>query len=464
VGKRECWRARQASNLCPITGESGLTQTAVTGGSGQYTVPGLPVGTYSAKFEIQGFKTSVRNRLTLQVAQTLRLDTQLEVGELAETVTVSGAFEIIQRDTPDVGTTVSREYLTSLPLSMGGGRSPEVFAYKMTPGVEGDTWTSRINGSPAFSKEVLLEGASVTTYLAGHFGESSVSMEALEEFKIQTSGLSAEFGRTAGGVFNFVMRSGQNRTHGTGFSTIRNEALNANTFLNNAAGRPKSRDRQNNFGGSFGGPVVIPGVYDGHDRTFFYVAAEKFRVRTYVYGAPNRSTPQLEMYDGDLSRLLTTTVVGNDALGRPIFRGAIYDPLTLREVNGVFVADPFPGNRIPANRISPTSKRIGDIAKQHYAPISSALTANNLAPTQNTPEFDQNQWSFKIDQVMSSRQRLSGSLARNTRPRLLLDQGGLWDSNDAVGGPFSTARRQVINSWLAARPTIRRSRRRWSTA
>src|SRR5688572_31944049 len=110
-----------------LTGESGLTQIAVTGGSGQYTVPNLPVGTYSARFELQGFKTSVRNGLTLQVAQTLRLDSQLEVGNLAETVTVSGAFDIIQRDTPDVGTTVSREYLTSLPLSMGGGRSPETF-------------------------------------------------------------------------------------------------------------------------------------------------------------------------------------------------------------------------------------------------------------------------------------------------------------------------------------------------
>jgi len=190
-------------------------------------------------------------------------------------------------------------------------------------------------------------------------------------------------------------------------------------------------------------------VYDGHNRTFFYAAAEKFRVRTYVFAAPNRSAPQLEMYDGNLSRLLTTTVVGNDALGRPIYRGAIYDPQTLREVNGVFVADPFPGNIIPSNRISQVSKRIGEIAKQHYAPISDALTANNLFPTQNTPEFDQNQWSFKGDHVFSNSQRLSGSLARNTRPRLLLDAGGLWNSNDAVGGPFSTARRQVINSWLA---------------
>jgi len=432
-----------------ITDESGLTHTAHTNTEGQYTVPNLPVGTYAAKFEIEGFKTLIRDALPLQVSQTLRVDAELQVGQLAETVSVSGTPQLIQRETPDVGTTVSREYLTALPLSMGGGRYPETFAYRLTPGVEGDTWTSRINGSPAFSKEVLLEGASVTTYLAGHFGESSVSMEALQEFKIQTSGLSAEYGRTGGGVFNFVMRSGQNQIHGTGFSTIKNEALNANTFLNNAAGRPKGRDRQQNYGASFGGPVVVPGAYDGRNRTFFYAAAEKFTVRTYVYAAPNRSVPQLEMYDGNLSRLLTNTVVGTDALGRPIFRGAIYDPLTLREVNGRFVADPFPGNIIPANRISQVSRRIGEIAKKHYAPVNDALTFNNLFPTANQPEFDQNQWSFKVDQVISSRQRLSGSLARNTRPRLLLDAGGPWDANDPLGGPLSTARRQVINSWLA---------------
>ena len=431
------------------TDQSGFTVTTHTNTAGQYTVTSLPVATYTAKFELAGFKTLVRDKLTLQVSQTLQLDAELQVGQRLETVSVSGTPQLIQRETAEVGTTVTREYLTLLPLSVGGGRSPEAFAYRLTPGVQGDTWTSRINGSPAFSKEVLLEGASVTTYLAGHFGESSVSMEALQEFKIQTSGLSAEHGRTGGGVFNFVMRSGQNQLHGTALTTLRNEALNANTFLNNANGRPKSRDRQTNYGGSFGGPVVIPGLYNGRNRTFFFVAAEKFKVRSYVYGAPNRSAPQLEMYNGDLSRLLTNTVVGTDALGRPIFRGAIYDPLTLREVNGVFVADPFPGNIIPANRISRVSRGIGEIAKRHYAPVSSSLTANNLFPTQNQPEFDQNQWSFKIDQRLTTRQRLSGSVARNTRPRLLLDAGGLWDANDPLGGPLSTARRQVINSWLA---------------
>src|SRR5207247_18878 len=157
----------------------------------------------------------------------------------------------------------------------------------------------------------------------------------------------------------------------------------------------------------------------------------------------------LEMYDGNVSRLLTSTVVGTDALGRTIFRGAIYDPLTLRQVDGRFVADPFPGNIIQPSRISTVSKGIGNIAKKHYAPLSTALTANSQFPLANTPEFDQNQWSFKIDHNFSIRQKLTGGLARNRRPRLLLDQGGVWDSGDPIGGPLSTARRQVVNSWLA---------------
>ena len=271
-------------------------------------MPSLPVGIYTAKFEITGFKTLVRDQLTLEVSQTLRLDAELQVGQLAETVSVSGTPQLIQRETPEVGTTVTREYLMALPLSMGGGRYPETFAYRLSPGVQGDTWTSRINGSPAFSKEVLLEGASVTTYLAGHFGESSVSMEALQEFKMQTSGLSAEFGRTGGGVFNFVMRSGSESVHGTGLRHAPQRSTERE-YVSQQRRRPtKARDRQSNYGGSFGGPVVIPGVYDGHNRTFFFAAAEKFRVRTYVFGAPNRSAPQLEMYDGNLSRLLTTTL------------------------------------------------------------------------------------------------------------------------------------------------------------
>ncbi|MCI0622643.1 MAG: TonB-dependent receptor [Acidobacteria bacterium] len=421
---------------------------------GQYHLPNLPIGTYSIKFEAPGFKVQQRENITLQISQVLRLDAQLEVGSEKEVVNVVADAPLLQTETPEVGTTVARDYLFDLPLSFGdfSGRSPEYFAYRLTPGVEGDTWTSRINGSPTFSKEVLLDGASVTSSFSGHFGETSVSIEALEEFKIQTSGLSAEYGRTGGGVFNFVMRSGQNAPHGSLFGQLRNEALNANSFANNASGRPRALERKHNFGGSFGAPIYIPKIYNGKDKSFFFFALERFRQRALAYGAPNRSVPQLEMYDGNLSRLLTTTQNGVDALGRPIFRGAIYDPLTLRQVNGQFVADPFPGNIIPSERISQVSRRISSIAKQHYAPISSALVANNLVPITSDPALDQKQWSFKIDHNLSQRQRISGSLARNIRPRFLTSgsaTGGVWDQREEGGGPLSEAWRQTINSWLA---------------
>jgi hypothetical protein len=423
--------------------------SAQSNDAGQYTVPNLPIGGYSVKFEATGFKTTLRDQLTLGVAQTLRVDAQLEVGGTNETISITGDAGVLQTETPDVGTTVTRQQLDQLPLSFAGGRSPESFAYKLTPGVEGGTWQAKINGSPFFSKEVLLDGASVTTYLSGHFGESYVSPEALGEFKIQTSGLSAEYGRTGGGVFNFVMRSGTNDWHGSAFGQLRNEALNANSFINNARGLPRARERRFNYGGSFGGPVRIPFLYNGRDKTFFFFALERYRERQLVFGAPNRSVPQLEMYDGNLSRLLTTEVVGTDALGRPIYRGAIYDPKTLRQVNGRFVADPFPGNIIPANRISQVSRRIGEIGKKYYAPVGTALVANNFFPTSTTPEFDQNQWSVRMDHNLSEKQKLSGMLARSIRPRLLLDAGGPWSALDATGGPLSAARRQVINSWLA---------------
>lgn len=394
------------------------TQNAIaseTNEFGHYSVPNLLIGLYAVKVEANGFKAWRREGLTLGVSQTLRVDANLEVGATSETVTVTGEASLLQTETPEVGTTINKQHLDQLPLSFVGGRSPENFAYKLTPGVEGGTWQAKINGSPFFSKEVLLDGATVTTYLSGHFGESYVSPEALGEFKIQTSGLSSEYGRTGGGVFNFVMRSGENQLHGSAFGQLRNEALNANSFINNARDLPRAKERRFNYGGSFGGPVWIPKIYNGRDKTFFFFALERYRERQLVFGTPNRTVPQLEMYDGNLSRLLTTEQIGTDALGRPIYRGAIYDPNTLRQVDGRFVADPFPGNIIPTARISQVSRRIGEIGKKFYAPVGAALVANNFFPTSTTPEFDQNQWSVRADHNLTAKQKMNGMIARSVR-------------------------------------------------
>jgi hypothetical protein len=433
--------------------QNNSTFNSVTNEAGQYTVPNLPIGQYRIRFESEGFKATVREGLTLNVAQVARIDAAMQVGSVSESVEVTAEAPLLQTETPEVGTLLNNRTVIDMPLGFSGGRYAENFAYRLTPGVAGNNWESRINGAPAFSKEVVLDGASATIYIGGHMGESSPSMEALQEFRVQTSGMSAEYGRTGGGIFNFVMKSGQNDFHGSAMGQIHNEWADANTFTNNFYGRPKRRDRRHNWALSGGGPVLIPKIYNGRDKTFFYVAYERYKEQFGGGGSPTVTLPLPEWWNGDLSRYLTNEQVGTDALGRPVFRGQIFDPNTTRTVNGQIVRDPFPGNMIPANRISQVSRRLGDIFQRHYVPTvrdasgQIALVNNAFFPVSNQAGFTQDQFSVKVDQFVSESHRLAGSFVSVDRPRNLIDSGGPWDFNDPQGGPLSRSRLQRVQSW-----------------
>jgi len=443
-----------AKVLARNEGTSGLTET-VTNESGQFTLPNLPTGMYSVTIESPSFKKSERRGIELNVSQVVRVDVSLEVGSVAETVEVSGELPRVQTDSPEVGTSLTNRQFIDLPLSIAGARLVENFAYAVTPGVSGNSWTSNINGSSAFSKETLLDGATVTTYLSGHFGESSVSAEALQEFRIQTSGMSAEYGRAQAGVFNYVMKSGQNEIHGSAYGMLRNEALNANTLINNARGVARNRDRHFNYAFSFGGPVVLPKIYNGKNKTFFYSTYEKYQQRITGFGSPNITHPLPEFLEGDFSRLLGPTV-GQDALGNAVARGAIYDPATFTQLaNGRWVGQMFPGNRIPVNRFSQVSRNVTGLIREGYLPTvrnpdgTIPLVNNAARPVSNTPFFDQYQFALKGDQMISSTHRVSASYSLTRRPRLLLDQTRAWDAAKADGGPLGSARNQIIKSNLA---------------
>jgi hypothetical protein len=426
-----------------------------TGDAGQYTIPNLPPGVYDVSIDAKGFKKSVRSGVRIDVAQSVRVDARIEPGPVMESIELVEPPALLELDKSETGTLIDGRQVVDFPLSFAGGRSPEDFAYKLAPGVQGDNWMSRVNGSPAFSKEVLLDGASVTTYIAGHFGESSVSLEALEELRVQTSGYSAEYGRTAGGIFNFVMKSGGNQLHGSAMGQIRNEWMDANSFINNAYGRPKQRDRRDNYAFSLGGPVVLPRVYSGTSRTFFFVAVERYSETNAGLGSPNVTVPLTEWWSGDMSRYLTTQSLGKDALGANVLRGQIYDPLSTQNIGGKLVRTPFVGNLIPANRISAVSKKLGQIMTQDYAPAVKqadgqyAMINNSFFPTANTASFYQTQLSIKLDHNLTSRQKLSGSWEYVDRPRILLDQGGVWNATLPDGGPLSRARSQDVHSQMA---------------
>ena len=431
------------------------TTTSVTNENGQYVRPNLPIGTYEITAEAPGFKKTVRSGITLGVTEVLRVDIQLEIGSTGESVQVTADVPRLQTDTPQIGTSLTSKSLTTLPLSFSGGRTAESFAYMITPGVSGGTFESHINGSTSFSKETLVEGASVTVNQGGDFSPMAVSVEALQEVRFQTGGMSAEYGRTQAGVFNYVMKSGTNKVHGSAYFGLRNEALNANTFANKARGVDRQPDRKHNFAFSGGGPVYIPKIYDGRNKTFFYGSYERYKERNYGLSAPNRTAPIPEFYQGDFSRLLGPALPQTDALGRQVLRGAIYDPLTFRQVNGRWVGDMFPGNIIPQSRFSDVSKRLNEIATRHYLPtIRDAsgripLQNNMVFPSSGNPEWDHYQKSIKVDHIISDRQRIAGSYNNKYAPRLILDAGGLWDTNELYGGPLAKARRRPDYGWFA---------------
>lgn len=218
--------------------------------------------------------------------------------------------------------------------------------------------------------------------------------------------------------------------------------------------RPEGLDKFRWVCGSRSDPTrhLIPKFYNGRNRTFFFGAFEHYVQERLQLGTMNTTVPIPAFLNGDFGALLTNTKVGTDALGRDIFAGQIFDPKTLRRVGGRWVADPFLGNMIPANRPSKVSANVIDIYRKSYQPMMPGFLTNNSAlPLYNDPWFHQTQLTFKGDHSSSASSKLSGSLIWTQRPRILVDQGGVWDPlhADKTGGPFSRARNQEVASRAA---------------
>ncbi len=421
------------------------TYRTVSTSAGEFTAVNLPSGIYEITFEANGPKRLVRSNVAVVVSEVTRLDASLQVGDTKETVEVTADASLLQTDSAVTGQVIRNRDVTDMPLSFSGSRNAQNFAFQLVAGVSGSSGTSYINGTPAFSTEILVDGATATGYRSGDFSQQSPSPEALEEFKAETSGMSAEYGRTAGGVFNFVMKSGANQVHGSGLFGLRNESLDARSFTNNYYNLPKTRDRQNDEGGSFGGPVYIPKVYHGKDKTFFYFAYERFHTSGGGASAPNQMVPPPSWLNGDMSNLLTNQNVGKDALGGNVVRGAIYDPDSSMTVGGQLVRTMFPGNIIPPSRISTVSQRVIAVLKKDYPATVPGPNGDYLLPNNAFAGYDTwqtfKQTSLKGDHNFGSRNHLSGSFARTTQPQLTANASGVhvWNSALPYGGPFTSA-------------------------
>src|SRR4051812_20907859 len=362
-----------------------LTRNVTSDTSGEYTVPSLPTGRYTVMSEMSGFKALALSNIEVGVDQRVRIDLKLEVGAMSESVSIRAEAPLVQTSSSELGTTVSNEQIEALPLN---GRN-FVNLTRTIPGVLRGIPGANIDGagslawraSASFSangqrprdNNYMLDGVDNNeTWLQTVVIFPSV--DALDEFKMQTSTYSAEFGRSLGGVVNLQIKSGTNTPHGSGFEFMRNDALDANNFFNNRANRAKPDFKQNQFGGTLGGAVF-------QDKTFFFGDYQGHRE---TQGQTFLSTvPSLAMRSGDFS-----------ALNR-----VIYDPRT---------GQPFPGNVIPSGRIDSVAR---NILPQLYPEPNTAGTRQANGQVINNyllnpvKERQDNQFDVKIDHNLTSSNR-----------------------------------------------------------
>ena len=334
---------------------SGSTRETATNDIGFYQFVNVPPGSYRITVARNGFETITREPVNLQIGASLQINLVMEVGSTTQTVIVNTDSPLINVETDSTGTVIDQRATVEIPLN---GRNPmnlvalvpgviaEGSAMQTPTGVNPGGWGDyQIGGGMAGGSMTYLDGQPLNTEAANYLAMVP-TQDSLQEFKVETNNLGAEWGRTSGGVINFSTKSGSNQLHGNTWEYIRNKVLNANTFFNNSSGIPRGAFTQNQYGFNVGGPVLIPRIYDGRQKTFFFFDWEGFSLRqgaTYV-----ETVPTAAERGGDLSQLGT----------------AIYDPLTTCGVAGFpactpgesqYDRTPFAGGVIPSNRLNATA-------------------------------------------------------------------------------------------------------------
>ncbi|HEU0120849.1 MAG TPA: carboxypeptidase regulatory-like domain-containing protein, partial [Bryobacteraceae bacterium] len=342
---------------------TGVTFDVQTNSAGIYNLPFLPVTEYTVTVEIKGFKRSTIGPFKLEVNQTARVDVKLELGDTTQTVEIKDVAPVLQTETTQTGGTMDSKKLTDLPLN---GRNV-VAAMLLTPGTvqtnpSSVNTSSRlsgrafVNGNREQTNNFLLDGVDINDSMDNRLGYTP-SVDALQEVQVMTGNGSSEFGNSAGAVVNMTIKSGTNLFHGTLFEFFRNDNLDANLFFSNQnLALPKDKQRrtfqQNQYGFTFGGPVLIPRIFNGKDKLFFFTNWEGTQRRD--SGPSLASVAPLAWRNGDLSTLPQT----------------IFDPATCSTATGSRVCQPFANKQIPTARI--------------VGPAAVLLRDNSLYPAPNT--------------------------------------------------------------------------------
>ena len=407
---------------------TGVVYNAVSTNAGDYTISNLPVGGYSVSTKVTGFKNYVHTNLTVDATQILRENISLQVGNATtETVTVTAEASLLKTESSDLTHNVSIDQLDDLPLlgigtansGTTGVRNP-YNTLQTLPGVSAYASSGQftLNGLGGNMTETMrVDGQDATSRLFGTYDYTQMgqpSADAIQEIAYQTSNYAAEYGQAGSVVINMTMKSGTNAYHGTGFDYFVNEDLNAaDPFTENTAtggGKVRPRNRRNDFGGTLGGPIRIPKLYDGRNKTFFFFNYEEYLESTrYAF---TDTVPTAAFLKGDFSAIspngtcslcsalgIPTTPITTDPAGNPVYANEIYNPAT-RQANGT--ATPFPNNMIPASLFSPVSQKFIAL----FPTATNGNTAQNYSATVAGNRYSAIP-SVKIDHNLSDKDKIS---------------------------------------------------------
>ncbi|HEX5230106.1 MAG TPA: carboxypeptidase regulatory-like domain-containing protein, partial [Bryobacteraceae bacterium] len=429
--------------------QTGAVYTAATSGTGNYTLAELPTGTYELAVTVAGFKKFLRQNIILPATQTVRIDASLEVGSASESVTINAEAPLLQTENGMISQNETSATLDNLPVYEVGTDGPAGTGlrnpYAVVNLLPGSTFVPdsavRINGTPANTQAMRIEGQDSTSGIFYTQSWVQPSVDAVQEFAVQTSNFAAEYGQAGGAVVNLTMKSGTNQFHGSLYEYFSNDALNAaEPFTGNQTpdgSNYKPVIRRNDFGGTIGGPVIIPHLYNGHDKTFFFFNYEMFRASEHNQLVTTVPTPL--MRTGNFSEVpLIPTGVSDPLTGAPIFANQIFDPNSSHSVTNPTTGQtgiertPFPGNIVPSSYFDPVAQKI-----QNFIPLPNRPGLINNYVNQFTNPRHSMVPSFKVDQNLSDKQKLSVYYSYTQ-----LDT----PSNDGLPYPITTARGYNLNT------------------
>jgi hypothetical protein len=428
--------------------DTGLTQATVTTESGLYSLPNLPPGRYSVTVEAPNLKKYSQEGVTVSTGTTVALNILMQLGAVSESVTVTADASQLQTTTSEIGATVEPTLVANLPLAVKGTVRNPVEFIRLVPGFVGDLDNNpgsnssddfKVNGGQEGGTDILVDGVSISLVSPNTQWNKGVSTDAVDEFRVLTSNFSAEYGQAGDGIVSLTLKSGTNEVHGSGYDFLRNKSLDANSWFNNLQGLKRPVDTQNDFGATFGGPVWIPRVYNGKNKTFFFFAYEGFRFRN---GGTNQdSFPNENFRKGDFSQLCQTGFTNgicNDRDSSNNVANQIYDPTTHTAV---------PGDNLANDPNFKASKVMTNIFNL-LPPTNGSLNNNVIDRTVSTTTA--NLYDVKIDHSFSDKHRISGGFDYdNTKTGGISDLGPIFGSST----PQNTRYARISDNYVFS-PTL----------